>query len=70
MAQLKKAPALRSKILYSYVIKVADSETDFGLCNRTPVSEIIEFYHIQKNAIVDQDVVLMYLVLYSFIHLT
>ena len=44
-------PAFRPKIVYSYVIEVADSESDLGLCNRCLVSEIFAFYHLQENAL-------------------
>ena len=36
--------------MYSYVIEVADSESDLGLFNRGLVSEIFAFYHLQENA--------------------
>ena len=32
------------KLMYSYVIEVADSESDFGLHDKTLVSEIFAFY--------------------------
>ena len=49
------------KIVYSYVIEVADSKSDLGLCNRGLVSEIFAFYHFQENLhFVDQDVMVMY----------
>ena len=38
------------KIVYSYVIEVADSESDLGLHGRALVSEIVAFYHLLDNA--------------------
>ena len=35
------------KLVYSYVIEVADSESDFGLHNKTLVSEILLFIRIR-----------------------
>ena len=48
---LAKLPlAFRPKIMYSYVIKVADSESDLGL-HSTQVSEIFAFYHLVENVL-------------------
>ena len=38
------------KIVYSYEIEVADSESDFGLHGKALVSEIFAFCHL-KNAL-------------------
>ena len=38
------------KIVYSYVIEVADSESDLGLHDRALVSEIFAFYHLLEYA--------------------
>ena len=38
------------KILYSYVIEVADSESDLGLHSKALVSEIFAFYHLLEYA--------------------
>ena len=37
--------------MYSYVIEVADSESDLGFCNRGLVSEIFAFYHLLENSL-------------------
>ena len=42
--------AFRPKIVYSYVIEVADSESDLGLHGRALVSEIFAFYHLLEYA--------------------
>ena len=39
------------KIVYSYVIEVADSESDLGLHGEALVSEIFAFYHFLENAL-------------------
>ena len=39
------------KIVYSYVIEIPDSESEFGFYNKGLVSEIIAFYHFQNNAL-------------------
>ena len=44
-------PTFRPKIAYFYVIEVADSGSDLGLCNRGLVSEVFAFYRPQKNAL-------------------
>ena len=36
--------------MYSYVIEVADSESDLGLHGKALVSEIFEFYHLLEYA--------------------
>ena len=36
--------------MYSYVIEVADSESDLGLHGKPLVSEIFAFYHLLKYA--------------------
>ena len=36
------------KIVYSYVIDVADSESDLGLHGSALVSEIFAFYHLEN----------------------
>ena len=41
-------PLFDLKIVYSYVIEVADSEYDLGLHGRALVSEIFAFYHLLK----------------------
>ena len=43
-------PLFDLKIVYSYVIEVADSESDFGLHGKALVSEIFAFYHLLKYA--------------------
>ena len=43
-------PLFDLKIVYSYVIEVADSESDLGLHGRALVSEIFAFYHLLKYA--------------------
>ena len=47
----KKTPLFDMKILDSYVIEVADSESDFGFYNKDLVSEIFALYRLQKNAL-------------------
>ena len=46
----KKTPLFDIKIVYSYVIEVADSESDLGLFSTTLVSEIFAFYDILEYA--------------------
>ena len=46
----KPTHAFRLKIVYSYVIEVADSKSVLGLFSTALVSEIFAFYHLQKNA--------------------
>ena len=47
-----KAPQLfELEIVYSYVIEVANSESDLSLQSNAQVSEIFGFYHLLKNAI-------------------
>ena len=36
--------------MYSYVIEVADSESDLGLRGKALVSEIVAFYHLLEYA--------------------
>ena len=43
-------PLVDLKIVYSYVIEVADSESDLGLHGRGLVSEIFAFYHLLEYA--------------------
>ena len=43
-------PLFDLKLLYSYVIEVADSESDLGLHGKALVSEIFTFYHLLKYA--------------------
>ena len=48
-ALLHKIPPLfEIKIVYSYVIKVADSESDLGLHNKALVSKIFAIYHLEN----------------------
>ena len=44
---LPPPPLFDLKLVYSYVIEVADSESDFGLFSTALVSEIIAFYHLK-----------------------
>ena len=44
---LPPPPLFDLKIVYSYVIEVADSESDLGLHGRALVSEIFAFYHLE-----------------------
>ena len=49
----KIPPAFSTKIslfLVSYVIEVADSESDLGLHDKALVSEIFAFYHLLESA--------------------
>ena len=46
----KPPPAFRPKIVYSYVIEVANSKSVLGLFSTALVSEIFAFYHLLKNA--------------------
>ena len=47
--------------MYFYVIEVADSESDVGLCNRGLVLMMFAFYHFSGFLhFVDQDVVIIY----------
>ena len=48
--QIPPPPAFRPKIVYFYVIEVADSESDLGLHGRALVSEIFVFYHLLEYA--------------------
>ena len=43
-------PSFPPKIVYSYVIEVADSESDLSLHSRALVSEIFAFYHLLEYA--------------------
>ena len=43
-------PLFDIKLLYSYVIEVADSESDLGLHKKALVSEIFTFYHLLEYA--------------------
>ena len=43
-------PLFDLNIVYSYVIEVADSESDLGLHGRALVSEIFVFYHLLEYA--------------------
>ena len=43
-------PLFDLKLGYSYVIEVADSESDLGLHDKALVSEIFAFYHLLKYA--------------------
>ena len=45
-----KTPSFRPKIVYSYVVKIADCESDLGLHGKALVSEILAFYHLLKYA--------------------
>ena len=40
-------PLFDQKIVYSYVIQVADSESDFGLHGRSLISEVFAFYYLK-----------------------
>ena len=40
-------PLFRLKLDYSYVIEVADSESDLGLHGKALVSKIVAFYHLE-----------------------
>ena len=46
----KSFPLFDLKLVYSYVIEVADSESDFGLHGKALVSEIFAFYHLLEYA--------------------
>ena len=48
--QNRPPPAFRPKIVYSYVVEVADSESDLGLHGKPLVSEIFAFYHLLEYA--------------------
>ena len=51
---LYKTPSLfELKIEFSYVIEVADSESDLGLHNTTLVSELLAFVRIRVSYIFD-----------------
>ena len=41
-------PLFQLKLVYSYVIEVADSESDLGLYRTALVSEIFAFYHLEN----------------------
>ena len=61
LALVGKPPLFDLKIVYSYVLEVADSESDLGLHGRALVSEIFAFYHFLEYARGrHQDVVVMY----------
>ena len=47
---LQPPPLFGLKLVYSYVIKVADSESDLGLHGKPLVSEIFAFYHLLEYA--------------------
>ena len=49
-AQLQNLSLFDLKIVYSYVVKIADFEPDLVLWNRGLVLEIFAFYHILENA--------------------
>ena len=53
-------PLFDLKLVYSYLVEVADSESDLGLHGKPLVSEIFAFYHLLEQHEVDQDVVVMY----------
>ena len=44
-------PLFDLKIVYSYVIEVANSEYDFVLSDRGLNLEILVFYHLQENTL-------------------
>ena len=44
---LQIPPIFDLKIVYSYVVEVADSESDLGLHSKALVSEILAFYHLK-----------------------
>ena len=46
-ALLYNPPLFDLKLVYSYVIEVADSESDLGLHGKSLVSEIFAFYHLE-----------------------
>ena len=46
-ALVYKPPAFRPKIVYSYVIEVADYESGLGLHGKALVLEIFAFYHLE-----------------------
>ena len=49
---LYKIPtAFRPKNRYSYIIEIADSESDLGLYDKALVSKIFAFYHLLENAL-------------------
>ena len=48
------------KILYSYVIEVADSESDFGFTIKIKFRRYLHYTNFRKMHFVDQDVVAMY----------
>ena len=43
-------PLFHLNLVYSYVIEVADSESDLGLHDKALVLEILAFYHLLKPA--------------------
>ena len=45
----KPPPLFDLKIVYSYVIEVADSESDLGLHGRSLISKIFAFYHLGRS---------------------
>ena len=45
---LQNPPAFRPKTVYSYVIEVADPESDLGLHDKALVSKIFSFYHLEN----------------------
>ena len=47
----KPPPLFDLKIVYSYVIEVADSESEVGLFSTALVSKIYAFYHLLDNAL-------------------
>ena len=57
---LQPLSAFRPKIVYSYVIEVADSESDLGLHSKCSSFEDICILPHLKMHEVDQDVVVMY----------
>ena len=47
--------------MYSYVIEVADFESERIFCDYAILTELFAFYHLQENALVDQDIVVIYI---------
>ena len=45
MALVYNPPLFDLKVVYSYVIEVADSESDVGLFSTVLILEIFEFFH-------------------------
>ena len=69
MVLLYNTPAFRPKIVYSYVIEIADSESDLGLHSRNLVSEIFLFLRLRVTITIHKYCSCMYFAIAFLMHL-